>query len=456
MRKMKQEAKGSAGLEGAAPGLGDNGGLTIEYVATDSIEADPQSARRYSRSEYQATRRIIRRSGIRLPLLVGYDSVILWGEHIHAAAQAEQFDEIPIVRVAESDAAVRRALSVAYTRLGELGSWEREQLGKLMIEFEAEIPEIDLGDLGFEVSEIDLAIEAAGGEEEAEEELPLEDGPSVSEVGDVWIVGKHRLLVGDATKRDIHACLMAGKSARAVFTDPPFGCKIDGFVAGAGRHREFVMASGEMSEDELRAFFVAFLQAMTDHLARGSVLYLVIDWRSLQLLLEAASPIFGKLVNLAVWAKDRAGMGSFLRSQHEIVLIYKTSGKMRNNVELGKNGRHRSNVWSYPSAKTASKGSDEGDMLANHPTPKPVRMVADALLDTTKRGDIVLDPFLGSGTTLIAAEKVGRICYGLELDPVYADLIVRRWQAWTGAVAIDEETGLSFDTLAGLRTAEGA
>ena len=431
-------------------GMGDNGSLTIEYVAAASLKADERSARRYNRADRRAAQSIVKSMHVRLPLLVGPDNVILWGEHIHAAALAEGIDELPIVRVANKGPAARRALSVAYTRLGELGSWEREQLGTLMLEFEAEIPNFDLGDLGFEVTEIDLAIEAAGAQEEVPEG-PLPEGPAVSMVGDMWYLAKHRLLVGDATDPAIHEKLMGGASVHAVFTDPPFGCKIDGFVAGTGRHREFVMASGEMSEKELFCFFKAFLVAMKGHLVGGAAIYLVIDWRSLHLLLEAASPIYGKLINLAVWVKDRAGMGSFLRSQHELILIFKMPGKMRNNVELGKNGRHRSNIWCYPSAKTASTGSDEGNMLASHPTPKSVRMLADAILDTTRRGDIVLDPFLGSGTTLIAAEKVGRTCYGLELDPLYADLIVRRWQAWTGERAIHAETGLSFDEMADLR-----
>lgn len=408
-------------------GIGDNGDPNVEYVSVSSLVPDADTARRYSRADQLATRRIIRSMGIRLPLLVGPDNVIIWGGHVHAAALTEKIDQIPIIRVNDREVSVRRALSVACNRLGELGSWEREQLGKLMIEFEAEISDIDLGDLGFEVSEIDLALEAAEAEEEPIEELPLltEAGSPISVVGDLWVMGKHRLLVGDATNAECYHLLMGTRKAHAVFTDPPFGCKIDGFVAGAGRHREFVMASGDMSDEELLEFFRSFLAELSDVLERGAVLYLVIDWRSLQLLMEAARPIFGKLVNLAIWAKDRAAMGSFLRSQHEMVLIYKTAGKMRNNVSLGKHGRHRTNVWQYPSAKTASKGSDEGNMLANHPTPKPVRMVADAILDTTKRGDTVLDPFLGSGTTLIASEKVGRTCFGMELDPHYADLIVR-------------------------------
>ena len=185
---------------------------------------------------------------------------------------------------------------------------------------------------------------------------------------------------------------------------------------------------------------------MLPHLKNGAVVELVIDWRSLHLLLQAAEPLLGPLINLAVWVKDRRGQGSFLRSQHELILIFKAGkGRFRNNVDLGRHGRDRSNVWSYPSARTASTGSDEGDMLKYHPTPKSVRMLADAISDCTRRGDIILDAFLGSGTTLIAVEKVGRTCHAVELDPLYVDLAIRRWQAWTGEAAVHQASGRTFD-----------
>ena len=197
-------------------------------------------------------------------------------------------------------------------------------------------------------------------------------------------------------QRRVLARLSASKLAQMVFVDPPFGCAINGFVARNGRHREFVMASGDMSDPEVVVCFAAFMMTMQSHLDRGALVQLVFDWRSLPLLLDATRPIFGKLVNLAVWVKDRAGMGSYLRSRHELVLIFMTPGKMRNNVELGMHGRDRTSVWKYPSARNFDPASDEGDLLQHHPTPKLAKLVADAILDCARRGDIVFDAFLGS------------------------------------------------------------
>ena len=339
-----------------------------------------------------------------------------------------------MVRIDHLDRLECQALSIAYARLGELGEFDNIKLKGLMLRFEVELPSFELEDLGFEVAQIDLIM---ADEPDEEEPVPEIETEAVSTVGDLWLLDKHRLLCGDARLPKSYATLMGEVKANAVFTDPPFGCDIDGFVSTKGKHREFVGGTSGMSETEVASLFDDFNKGMAPHLAPGAAVYEVIDWRSLHALLEAASRYFGKLVNLAVWAKDRPGQGSFLRSQHELILIFKNKGgKIRNNVELGRHGRSRSNVWSYPSGLTSSKGSDESDILADHPTPKPVRLVADALFDTTRRGDIVLDPFLGSGTTLIGAEKAKRVCFGLELDPLYVDLIIRRWQAWGNGKAI--------------------
>jgi hypothetical protein len=231
------------------------------------------------------------------------------------------------------------------------------------------------------------------------------------------------------------------------FSDPPYGCQVEGFVSGRG-HREFVEASGELDQAGLKEFFRGFCKAIADYVDPGAVIELCIDWRSASLLMQVASSIFGEMINLAVWVKDRAGMGSFLRSQHELILIYAMpGGRPRNNVELGRHGRNRTNVWRYPSAMSFKHSGAEGDLLEGHPTPKPKDLVADAIMDCTARGDAVLDPFLGSGSTLIAAEKAGRRCFGMDLDAGYVDLAIRRWQSWTGRQAVHAETGERFDDL---------
>ena len=422
---------------------GHNVPMRVEMVPTGELVVDPDSARTFSRRDLKAARRVIKRAGVRIPLGVDNENRVLVGEIILHVAREVGLEALPVVRIDDLDRLECQALSVAYARLGELGEFDNGKLKALMIQFEVELPSFELEDLGFEVAQIDLIM---ADEPEDEPPVPELGRHAVSGIGDLWLLDTHRLLCGDARLAGSYAILLENVKAKAVFTDPPFGCAIDGFVSTKGKHREFVGGTSGMSDAEVAALFDDFNKAIAPHLAPGAVVYEVIDFRSLHALLDAGSGYFGKLVNLAVWAKDRPGQGSFLRSQTELILIWKTKGgKLRNNVELGRHGRSRSNLWSYPSGLTSSKGSDEGNMLASHPTPKPVRLVADALFDTTRRGDVVIDPFLGSGTTLIAAEKTGRVCCGLELDPIYVDLIIRRWQAWSGGSAIHATTGELFD-----------
>jgi DNA modification methylase len=240
---------------------------------------------------------------------------------------------------------------------------------------------------------------------------------------------------------------MSDRKAHVVFTDPPYNVRISGNVSGNGkiRHRDFVMAVGEMSKPQFTRFLTGTLSYLADYSTKGSLHYICMDWRHMAELLEAGDAAYSELKNVCVWTKDNAGMGSFYRSQHELVFVFQNGkGSHRNNVQLGRFGRSRSNVWHYPGANSFSRNSSEGDLLALHPTVKPVALVADAILDCSARGDLVLDPFLGSGTTVIAAERTGRICYGLELDPIYVDTVVRRWQRFTGLEGTDECTGQSF------------
>jgi DNA methylase len=233
--------------------------------------------------------------------------------------------------------------------------------------------------------------------------------------------------------------------------------KIDGHVSGNGRvrHKEFAMASGEMTEAEFREFLHESLELMLKYSSAGAVHYICMDWRSQSELLLAGKDVYDELLNICVWVKNSGGMGSFYRSQHELVYVYRThGGRHRNNVQLGKYGRNRTNVWQYPNASTFSRVGEEGNLLALHPTVKPVAMVADAILDCTKRGDIVLDAFLGSGSTLMAAERVGRTCYGIELEPQYVDVAIPRWQRMTGDSAIHIKTGRTYTEIAEQTEAE--
>jgi DNA modification methylase len=252
-----------------------------------------------------------------------------------------------------------------------------------------------------------------------------------------------------------HERLLDGSKADLVITDPPYNVAIDGHASGLGktRHREFAMAAGEMSSGEFTEFLRRVMTLARQSCQPGSLAYYFMDWRHMRHILAAGLEAYGELMNLCVWAKNNGGMGSFYRSAHELIFLFKNAGAShRNNVQLGKFGRYRTNVWSYPSANTFSRSGGEGDLLALHPTPKPVALVADAIKDSTARGDLILDPFLGSGTAVIAAERTGRVCYGLELDPLYVDALIRRWQRRTKRDAVHIESGENF----GVREARSA
>jgi len=309
---------------------------------------------------------------------------------------------------------------------------------------------------GFSLDEIDQTILGDG--KEGWEEGPLEPEPSVtpiSRLGDVFQLGPHRIACADATDPEtLLRVIGEGEVARLVLTDEPYNVRIGGNVT-KGRHREFAMASGEMSDDEFLAFNEAWMKSVLPHLHDGGVLTTFIDWRGYPTTHAAAVKLGLVPLNLIVWSKTNGGMGSLYRTQHELLPLFKKgSAPHVNNVELGKRGRWRSNVWTYPGA--SSLGSDARRGLKDHPTVKPTALLEDALLDLTNRGDIVIDPFLGSGSTLIAADKTGRICRGVELDSLYADVILRRYGAATGAPAVLVETGETSEAVSTRRSREAA
>ena len=314
--------------------------------------------------------------------------------------------------------------------------------------------DFDIEDTGFEIGEIDLRIASLEDPPASDQVDPADvvpeivTGRPVSTLGDVWVLGRHRVLCGNAVDPSAFTLLMGEERAAMVFTDPPYNVPIEGHASGLGttHHRSFPMASGEMDRAEFTAFLRQTCCNLATFSAAGSLHYLCMDWRHLGELLAAVQEVYGEFKNLCVWVKDNAGMGSLYRSQHELVLVFKQrGGAHRNNVQLGRFGRHRSNVWHYPGANSFARCGGEGNLLALHPTVKPVAMVADAILDCSARGDIVLDAFLGSGTTVIAAERTGRRCRALELDPGYIDTTIRRWQTLTGNKARHASTGCYFD-----------
>ena len=442
--------------QSAGTGLQKFNSSTTEEVAVSDLIIDATDPWKQKTEDIDRAIPFVKRYGRDhvVPVLVDEANNVITGAAIVAAARKARVKTLRVVRQVFPDATERSLFSVASSRILSTGYWDGEGLAKVVLEFEKSIEDFSHDLIAFPSGVLDKLIGGSISSEGADEVPVTKSLKSVSSIGQVWLAGRHRVMCGDAADQLALATLMAGQLAAAACLDPPFGCPVDGFVSSRGKHREFVQASGEMSEAELLEFFRRLVRALSGIVRPGGLVYLFIDWRSLHLLLKAGQEVFGKLVNLCVWSKDRGGMGSFYRSQHELVLVFQQPGaKHANNIQLGKHGKNRTNVWSYPSAASSRKGR-EGDLLKSHPTPKIVEMIGDAMLDCTVRGEVVVDTFLGSGTSLIAAERTGRTCFGMDLDPLYADLAIRRWQAWTGEKAVDAETGETFDTIA-RRSGEG-
>jgi DNA modification methylase len=427
--------------------------LELALVPLDALKLPAREVRKLNAAHVREVASAIGALGFCAPILVGRDSLVLDGAARVEAARSLGLECVPCVRVEHLSDTEQRVLRLAINRLGETGSWNLEAL---KIEFEeliiAEAP-IEIS--GFSLDEIDQIVL---GDARGAEEGPLEPdllAAAISKIGDIFQLGPHRIACGDATDPETLRRVMGeAELARLVLTDEPYNVPIVGNVT-KGRHREFAMASGEMSENQFLAFNEAWMNAVLPHLHDGGVLATFIDWRGYPTAIAAAVKLGLAPLNLIVWAKTNAGMGSLYRSQHELLPLFKKGTASHiNNVELGKRGRWRSNVWTYPGA--SSLGSDARRGLKDHPTVKPTALLEDALLDVTNRGDIVIDPFLGSGSTLIAADKTGRVCRGVELDPLYVDLIVRRYGSATGDPAVLVETGEAFDALAARRAMEQA
>ena len=344
---------------------------------------------------------------------------------------------------------------IADNRLTEISVWDDQLLARQLKELSLVGLDFDIEVTGFEMGEIDLRIasldDPAQTEADPADVVPEIPATPLSKLGDMWLLHRHRLLCGSALDSAVFAALMGEERAATAFIDPPYNVRIDGHAGGLGaiHHRPFPMASGEMDRSQFTAFLGQAFRNLTAFSIDGSIHFVCMDWRHVEELLAAGREAYDELKNICVWVKDNAGMGSFYRSRHELVCVFKHGRNgHRNNIQLGQFGRNRSNVWHYPGANSFARYSEEGNLLALHPTVKPVAMVADAILDCSARGDIVLDAFLGSGTTLIAAERTGRRCHGTELDPAYVDTSVRRWQKLTGGSARHAATSRSYDDLA--------
>lgn len=421
--------------------------LAIVYLSPEALRANPRNARSHSDKQIEQIMASIRSFDFNVPVVVDAGGTILAGHGRVEAAKRLGIEVIPTVAIDHLDEAQRRAFMLADNRLNELSDWNEDILA-------IELEELALADSAFEITDTGFALEIVDRlveeryQQESEDELddpPIARGtvPCVARAGDLWLMGKHRLFVGDALDRASYQVLLGSAKAQMAFTDPPYNVKIRGHVSGQKGAREFAMGSGEMSASEFGRFLNRSCEMLTEHSQDGSIHYICMDWRGLQTLLEAGGSVYAELKNICCWVKRQGGMGSLYRSQHEMIAVFK-SGKAPhvNNVQLGKHGRNRTNVWQIAGMNTFQKGRDE--KLSWHPTVKPVELIAEAMLDCSARGGLVLDPFAGSGSTAIAAERTGRVAALIELDPLYADVILHRFAKVTGVAPVNAATGATI------------
>ncbi|MBY0400129.1 ParB N-terminal domain-containing protein [Myxococcota bacterium] len=438
------------------PGFRD---LRIVERSIASLAVRRNNPRTHSERQIRQIAASIETFGFVNPVLIDASGTIVAGHGRARAAKQLGMTTVPTIQLEHLTDAQVRGFVIADNRLAECAGWDRDLLA-LELQGLAEIElDFDLEVLGFETVELDLLIgeAAAGDESDPADVIGASDpnAPVVSRIGDFWRIGPHRLLCANALDAAAYSRLLNSQKAQMIFTDPPYNVRVDGHVSGLGRrrHTEFAMASGEMSAPEFASFLATALGHHAAHSTEGALHFVCMDWRHVGELLQASKAVYREVKNLCVWVKSNAGMGSLYRSQHELVFVFKVGSTPHvNNVELGRHGRSRSNVWRYAGVNTFGATRDEA--LAMHPTVKPVRMVADAILDCSRKGDRVLDGFAGAGTTLLAAERTGRVGFGLEIEPRYVDATLRRLAEHAGLEAIHVETGRTFAEVEGQRASE--
>lgn len=432
--------------------------LTVVYTPLDTLTEYPNNPRQHDTKQLIKIQNSIEKFGFINPILVDEHNEIIAGHARLAAARLAHLPQVPVIRLEHLSTAQKKAYRIADNKLAELGTWSIENLQLEFQELEKLDLDFSLGITGFDMGDIDLILE--GKEAKADPKannIPfIPDNEVVTREGDIWILGEHRIICGNSLQKDTLSQLMEDKKADMVFTDPPYNVKINGHVCGAGnvQHKEFKFASGEMTVEEFIQFLKTSFELLCMFSKDGSLHYICMDWRHIKEIITAAE-VYDQFKNLCVWRKDNAGMGSFYRSQHELIFMFKHGKEPHiNNVELGIHGRYRTNVWNYAGVNTPS--AENAEKRAMHPTVKPVELIKDAILDASNRGGVVLDTFLGSGSTLIAAEKAGRICYGVELEPKYVDTAIRRYESLGEKyIAIHAASGKTYQELLSAKRTEG-
>lgn len=421
--------------------------LVVESVPIASLRPVAPAIRTHSKKQRGKLRRLLEAYGQVSPVLVGPDYSIVDHQLVWEELKALGHSMINVIVIADRSPSELLALRLALNRSALDGGWNSQELRTALEQLVRVDFELDL--TGFDAPEIDsyLNLDLPGANvEENGSDIPAVEQTAITTLGTIWKLGRHRVGCGDATDGDFVTRVLNGQVAAVAFTDPPWNIPVQGFISGKGkhRHREFVQGTGELSDDAFFGFLCDLLAVLKQSCSRSALLYVCIDWRHITEMNVAARRCGMPLYNMCVWTKTNGGMGGIYRNAHELIPVYLAGDQPPlNNVELGRHGRNRTNVWQY--AGMNAFGKDRDAILGSHPTAKPVVLVADALRDVTKRGDVVIDTFLGSGTTLMAAQETGRICCGTELDPLYVDVIVRRWQAATGLEAVRADTGETFN-----------
>ncbi|MGJ8623155.1 MAG: site-specific DNA-methyltransferase [Yoonia sp.] len=426
--------------------------LQIIYRNPEAMSENPRNARTHKPRQIRQIARSITAFGFANPVLIDEADQLIAGHGRLAAAKTLGLERVPVIQLLNLTDAQKRGLMLADNKIAENAGWDLQMLANELSDLSALELDFDIEDTGFDMGEIDLAIgdrdDADGNREPESAPEPDPVAAAITEPGDLWELGAHRVVCGNARSADDVRRLMGDGVADAVFTDPPYNVPIHGHVSGKGsvKHREFSEASGEMSAEAFEAFLLETLENAAVNCRPGAVVFACMDWRHVTALAEVGAAVIGPLINLCVWVKTNGGMGSLYRSQHELVCVFvRTGASHRNNVQLGRYGRNRTNVWRYPGVNSFRAGRMEE--LRAHPTAKPVVMVKDALLDVTRRGDVVLDPFAGAGATLMAAERSGRCARLLEIDLLYVDVMLRRWREETGEDPIRVRDGVTLSEL---------
>jgi DNA modification methylase len=429
----------------------------IETVAIHHLKPAPQNARTHSKKQIAQVANSMKRFGVINPLVVDGQNRIIAG---HARAEAGKLlglHSLPVIRLTELSDVELRAYMLADNKIALNAGWDRALLSIELAALQLELPTmgLELEITGFDPGEVDAILSDLGENPvDPSDEIPAIEPIAVAQRGELFVLGPHRILVGDARDEKAYAALMGSEKADMAFLDPPYNVKVQGHVGGRGRtkHREFKFASGEMTSAQFIDFLSDSLGQCAANLAHGAIAYVCMDWRHCAELLKAGARAFDELKNICVWTKSNAGQGTFYRNQHEFVFVYKRgTAPHLNTFGLGQNGRNRSNVWTYQGVNSFRAG--RMDELKLHPTVKPVALISDAMKDCSRRGSVILDSFSGSGSTIVAAEHLGRRAYCIEVDPQYVDVSIRRWQTLTRKDAVLERTGQTFDELSSLRAA---